>query len=355
MAVIWIAVILIINSAGEFTYGDDFAYAGPVKTMLETGEMHITDWSSMTLVGHVWIGWLSTSLFGFSFTVLRITELIFGFLGIAGIYFLSKEFFQERIKQIAAVMLFGFSPQFFLFSFAFMTDITFFAFYIWSILFFVKFLKEGKIPYYSIAMLLGLYAFLIRDLALVLPVAFFLAALSKYGYKSRRFYYVILPLLLFVVEYFAYRYWFVNIHGMTHNMDFSKDRMMQMLTDPVFLIKNVGRNFLYSSFYLGFYLSPVLIPVFLLYLKTKGQKIRNSWVFGLLFVSLAAAVFIFVLPSVNDAFEGVLTSHQLLLRYVRVDVHNPSLEITEIFPKWLLALQTAVSVFAGFSIWGLLG
>jgi|GEM_PF-2172573 len=355
LAVIWIIAIIIINPNGEFTYGDDFAYAGPVKTMLDTGELHITDWSSMTLVGHIWFGWLATSLFGFSFTVLRFTSLIFGFLGVIGVYFLSKEFFNDKSKQFAITMLFGFSPQFFIFCFAFMTDISFFVFFVWSILFFVKYLKTGKTWNYVIALLLGLYAFLIRDLALVLPVAFFFATLSKYGYKSRKFYYIVFPLLLFVIEYFAYRYWFVNIHGMTHNMDFSKDRIMQMLTDPIFLIKNLGRNFLYSSFYLGFYLSPIVIPVFLSYLKFKIPKTKFMLLTLILMFSLVMLSLIFISERANSIMQYVLNLHHSTVWYVLPDIHNPTLELTETFPRWLLAIQSTISVFAGISLWGLLG
>ncbi len=350
ITLIWILVILIVNPFGEFTREDDFAYARPVNTLLESGTMQLTDWSSMTLVGHIWLGWLTTSIFGFSHTVLRLTELFFGLLGIIGIYFLAKEFFDDLLKQIAAVILFGFSPQFFFYNFVFMTDITFFAFFVWSLLFFIRYLKNEKAGSYIIALILGLYAFLIRDLALVLPLAFVFAAAGKYGLKSKRLYLVSLPLLLFVLEYFLYRYWLEQVHGLTANMDFSRNRLMQMLTDPEFLIKNLIKNFVYSGLYLGFYLSPVAVPVFFNFLKRESKKIRTFLLVVSFFSAITMMIISFAFPGVQNVMKFVLFIHHYPVWHHIPDVHNPTLEMINIMPVWLLATASAVSVFAAVSI-----
>jgi hypothetical protein len=305
----------------------------------------------MTLVGHIWLGWLSTSIFGFSHTVLRLTELFFSLLGIIGIYFLAREFLEDKIKQFAAVLLFGFSPQFFFYSFVFMTDITFFAFFVWSLLFFVRYLKNGKKPEYAIALVLGLYAFLIRDLALVLPVAFVLALLGKYGFKKKRLYIISLPLILFVLEYFIYRYWLVNVHGLTANMDFSRNRLMQMLTDPEFLIKNSLKNFIYSSLYLAFYLSPVVIPVFINFLRNQTKKLTTAFL-AISFLPALAVMFLVLLDTnAQGVMKFVLFLHHYPVWHHIPDVHNPSMEIMNVIPLWLLTVTSAVATFSAIALW----
>jgi hypothetical protein len=44
----WILLIVLVNPIGEFPFSDDFSYAKAVQHYLNTGEMHLTDWTSMT-------------------------------------------------------------------------------------------------------------------------------------------------------------------------------------------------------------------------------------------------------------------------------------------------------------------
>ena len=351
IAAIWLLLILIVNPVGEFTHEDDFAYARPVKTLVETGNMHLTDWSSMTLVGHIWIGWLVSSIFGFSFTALRITELFFSFIGLLGIYFLAKEFFRSRLKQFAAVLLLAVSPQFFFYSFVFMTDITFFAFFVWSIYFFIRFLKNENKANYIIAVLLAIYTLLIRELALVLPIAFLFAGLYKYGIKTKKLFILILPLIILLIEYFAYRYWLVNIHLLTKNMDFARDRMFGMLTEPLLLIKTVTKNFVFASMYLGLYLAPLAIPSVFIMLKSISQRTRIIIYATATLMTTASLLLILFSGKAFSIVQFVLTMHHLTFWYVLPDVHNAAMQTEVVFARLIYAILGAIAVAGALSIW----
>ena len=74
---LWFVVIALINPVGDFPLNDDWCYAKSVKNYIETGELILYNWGEMTLVGQVFYGIIFSKLFGFSFTVLRISTLLF--------------------------------------------------------------------------------------------------------------------------------------------------------------------------------------------------------------------------------------------------------------------------------------
>ena len=99
LCVIWIISVLLVDPAGEFPLNDDWYYANTVWTLVEDGEIHFTGWNSMTLIAHILYGSIFSFLFGNSFTVLRISSLLLGLVGILGTYFLLREL---KVAQIIA-------------------------------------------------------------------------------------------------------------------------------------------------------------------------------------------------------------------------------------------------------------
>src|ERR1041384_3492324 len=67
---------------GNFPLNDDWSYANSVKILSENGRIDIGAWPSMTLLTHIVYGYLFTSLFGFSFSVLRLSTLLSALAGI---------------------------------------------------------------------------------------------------------------------------------------------------------------------------------------------------------------------------------------------------------------------------------
>jgi hypothetical protein len=82
----WVLLILIINPIGDFPLNDDWCYGKSVKTLYEEGYLKLYNWGEMTLVGHVFYGYLFTKVFGFSFTVLRCSTLLLAVLSSIGLF-----------------------------------------------------------------------------------------------------------------------------------------------------------------------------------------------------------------------------------------------------------------------------
>ncbi|MBY0420914.1 MAG: hypothetical protein K2Q06_01335 [Parvularculaceae bacterium] len=68
----WAALVVFIAPHGEFSINDDWAYTFSVKQFLETGELRMTFWSAMTLVGQLALGAGWASVFGTSELAFRL-------------------------------------------------------------------------------------------------------------------------------------------------------------------------------------------------------------------------------------------------------------------------------------------
>ena len=352
--ILWVVIIIIINPTGNFPFGDDFAYGRPVKHFLETGQIRITDWSSMTLVAHIYIGVIVTKIFGFSFTVLRITTLFFGFIGMVGTYFLSLELSNNKKISLLGAFLIGFNPSFYLISYSYATDISFFAFAILSILFYIKFLNKTKVYFIIFAIIFNLIAMLIRELAIILPPAFALAYIYKNGIKIKKLIVAIIPVLLIIVEYLIYRYWLVNIHGLTKSMDYSRNVMFKVWTSgAVYFLKTYTKNVIYANLFLGFYLFPA---IFIFYFVQFKNYIKKALYFQFVMIFGLGGFIIFLLRKSPVTIENLghfLTEHHFFHTFWLGDVHNPSQDYIFYEPHWLLVIIIIIAVLGVFSLWSI--
>lgn len=281
LTLLWLIAVIIINPNGEFSYSDDFAYNGPVKRYLETGVFRITDWSSMTLVGHLWIGIVIDKLLGFSFSLNRMIVLFHLLAGSIITYYLVKEFIKNEYLIIVTTLCFMFNPVVIMHSVSFLTDIVFYFYYILSIFLFLKYFKLKKTKYLYHAILFNLYALLIRDVAFVVPIGVFVCTIISP--ELRKKFYNYLPLVLAIGVYLMWRYWLVNIHGLTGTMDYSRNRLFETLFNPIKFVRAYGQNLIYSIAFLSLYGASILV-----FTKIKSNKIIT------LLILLPLMIFTFV-------------------------------------------------------------
>ena len=86
LTAIWLLAILLINPMGEFPLNDDFSYARSTLNLSEGGILRYDPWLSMTLLAQVLWGTAFCKLFGFSFTVLRCSTLVLGWVGLVHLH-----------------------------------------------------------------------------------------------------------------------------------------------------------------------------------------------------------------------------------------------------------------------------
>jgi hypothetical protein len=345
LVILWLALIVIVNPAGNFPIGDDFSYAGPVKHYLQTGQLKITDWSSMTLIAHLYFGIIITYIFGFSFNALRAVSLIAGLFGVVGSYSVMRELDISKRDSLIAALLVAFNPWYYFMSYTYGTDITFFAFFVWSLLYYVKCLKYDNNFMLIYAVILNIIALLIRDLAIIIPAAFAIGYLFRNGLSKKNIFIILLVCLFIAAAFFAHRYWYEYINGATKSMEFSRKKMLAVWTSGIpYLLLIYTKNTLYTIIYFGLFLAPVAL---IIYLNKPGLIPIKYIKYLLITVVLAIPVILLILRFVPKAYIGLstlLVSHSFIHNYLFADLKNPSYDYVFIIPS---------SVIIAFTIFGL--
>jgi len=193
LGLIWICMVVLANPIGDFPLNDDWAYGYSVRHLLQEGKLRFSDWTGPNLVGQVLWGALFCLPLGFSFTALRISTAVLGFVGILGTYGILRELKTSRPTAAIGALTLACCPIYFALSLTFMTDVPFTAFAIASLYFFIRGMRTESRLTIAASFVLASVAILIRQTGLALPVAFAFALLTKRGIKPR---YVVSALIL---------------------------------------------------------------------------------------------------------------------------------------------------------------
>lgn len=283
----WLAVVLLVNPAGEFPLNDDWCYAKSVETLVQEGRLHLYNWGEMTLVAHVWWGALFAKVVGFSFAALRASTLVMGFLAVLGTYTLTRTANLARGWALLAAALLLVNPLFVALSHSFMTDVPFTAVIVWASVLYLRAAKNGSYLCLSLAIVLTAWAFLIRQLALVLPLAWLAAMLLTKPRNRRTMLHALLPALVLALVYVGYSYG-MEAAGLLQERYNNKlsvlGGVLGNLT-PEKLV-NIPGYVVVSASYLGLFLLPIALAAIP---KTVWQ--RKKWWFGGIGIALLAVLF----------------------------------------------------------------
>lgn len=257
----WILVILLINPIGNFPLNDDWSYAIAVNNFLTTGSFHPTGFTSMTLFSQVIWGSLFGKIFGFSYSVLRISTLVLSFIGLITIYFIARKLTPIRWLAYFMILLVAFNPLFFSLSFTFMTDIPFAVFSIISIFFYIESLQNPspKIAYFALGTFFAIVSILDRQIGLFIPLAFAIANVVKYGLHAQRLFQSFLSIALTVIILFGFNYW-LQISGKTPALyGVQIHDLIDIISSPTKILRSVPYYSFVAIMYIGLFLSPLLI------------------------------------------------------------------------------------------------
>lgn len=281
---LWVLFTFVVNPIGDFPLNDDFSFGRTVYNLTEQNQLVFDEWLSMTLIAQVVWGSAFCELFGFSFTTLRISTLIIGCFGIIALYRIGKELNIPSTTSLLVALILAFNPLFFSLSYTFMSDVPFLSMLILSTLFFIKYFKKEQIKWLVIATCCSLSAILIRQLGLMLPLAFTFTwfIYKKWNFKNLVIAYT--PLFICLLVFLLYQKWFATLQGIPDTYGtFSK------------LFKRIGQdNFLSNCIdrvgLLLIYMGLFLLPLNTLFLKKIKIK-KSAWVtFVLLCLGLWAMI-----------------------------------------------------------------
>jgi 4-amino-4-deoxy-L-arabinose transferase-like glycosyltransferase len=150
---------------------DDYAYAWSVEHLLKTGQLAISERSSVYPVVQILWGALFSGIFGFSFGVLRVSTVILAVVGCWAIYLTLRELaFSWRVGLLVAMTV-AVYPTYFALAFSFMTDVPLVSLSALALYFYVAGVRRDRpdLLWWGSAFAVG--AFLVRQVAIVLPLA----------------------------------------------------------------------------------------------------------------------------------------------------------------------------------------
>ena len=271
LIVLWLLVIVFVNPLGNFPLNDDWAYSFNVYNLTEKGIIDFSDWPAMTLISHVLWGAIFCKIFGFSFTILRISNLILSIIGIISIYLISKKISKNTLFSIFVSLIIAFNPIFFSLSYTFMTDTSFLTFTMLGLLFFIKFFEKDKTIDLLLATIFTIISVLIRQIGLFLPIAF---AFSFVLYKKFTLKSFIISIAIILITYSSiklYENWLLRYQDLPQYYSSIEDLMPENLKS-LFLktVKTIG----IIGFYIGLFLSPLVLYFTHKTFKSNSSKIN---------------------------------------------------------------------------------
>jgi hypothetical protein len=204
LAGLWMLAALATGPVGDFPLNDSWAYGLPVRALVETGELRLTDWQSMPLVAQLLWGALFCLPAGFSFTALRVSTLVLGGGAVLALYALLRRCgAAPALAGLGAASLAA-NPIFMALAHTFMTDVPFLAWALLGVLFLVRGVDEGRRGLFAAGIGFVIAATLTRQLGLGIALAFAAAAPLRERLGARSLARACLPLLLCAVALVAW-------------------------------------------------------------------------------------------------------------------------------------------------------
>ena len=196
-------IVLLLPPTREYPISDECVYVPALRSFSATLIYSTPDYAQTSLVGLIWLGWLWTQGFGFSFTSLSLLTLAISLATLIGFYLLLRELDIGPGAGLLGTALLGFNPIYLHLSYVYMTEVPFLGLLFFACLCYLRGLRGRGEAWLWLGGGLVAYDFLIRQYALFIPIALLLYMLIK-GWSWRRAVAATLP---FAIVAAIFLYW----------------------------------------------------------------------------------------------------------------------------------------------------
>lgn len=202
------AILGVISGSILVAHNDDFAYRRAAVAFYQTGHLQLTGWAVMTLVGLLLATQPLLWLAGGGPLAFAATTAVFGVIAIVASYSLARRVLSPGLAGFA-VLLMVLLPGFMLYTTAYMTEVPAIALEMACLAIGAAALHrspaEHRWTWLAASLVVGCYAFSVRDYALAAPIAVLVAAAaSERG--GRTFPYAVAAVAVVTVCLAIYRY-----------------------------------------------------------------------------------------------------------------------------------------------------
>jgi len=262
LATFFVVAVFLVPPRGEFPVNDDWDYSATVSDLLHYGEIRLSDWPAMTLVGQILWGGLFAKVLGLSFLTLRLSVICLAFLGALALYYWARAIDRSRLESFFLGLLYAASPLVFSLSYSFMTDVPGASLMLLCLLVQAQCARRGGAPLYLLAGVLASVAYLFRQTAalpaLVLAASLVPAVLQRRA-RARDLLALTAPLALVVA---GHRYWLDRIHGRPYQASLDRLPLLRALLRPEYqgvAARTILEQAVIQSLAVCVYLAPLLL------------------------------------------------------------------------------------------------
>lgn len=274
IGVVWIVMAALANPLGDFPLNDDWVYGLAVKSVLETGYYQFPSPSSANVGPQVYWGALFCLPFGFSFTALRFSSLALGLIGVLALYGLIRALGGKPQIALLGALTLSVNPLYFGLAHSFMTDVPFISLVMLALFFLVRGFQRDSRFYLAIGLVFAFAAILVRQLGLIVLLAFAFAYPIKNGFRFANIAKVITLVIAGALLHIAYQYWLVNT-GRTPLLSVHSDiHTLRLPSLPI-----VSKQLIVTFIYVGFFVLPFVAAFSLS--QPKGityERLKNIWI-----------------------------------------------------------------------------
>lgn len=167
----------------NFAINDDWDFYLHVKYFLD-GIYVKNAFIDSAFILQGFIATLWAKIFGLSFINLRLLTLVFLAIFLSGVYVFSDNYISNQKKKVFLLLTIIFNPLILISSLSFMTEIYFLAFFIWSLVFFLKYVETRRLSSLIKFSLLTGASLLVRQFGFVLLVSYALGLIILF-FKER--------------------------------------------------------------------------------------------------------------------------------------------------------------------------
>lgn len=266
-------MVAVANPVGDFPLIDDWAYAESVRALLYEHRLVISDWSAMNLLTQVIWGWFFSLLMEPSFTVLRVSALVLGLLGVITAFKLSREAGVPLPLALLGAVLLMVNPVYFTMSNTFMTDVPFFTFSVMSLLFLARAVHRDRMQDIAAGTVVLVLALLIRQLGFAIAIAYAFSYMAGRRLSLRTLARATLPLLVCLLVQMLYRAWLDAHHQLPAMHGYQIDQIRRAFSLSVLDFVTVFElNVFKSLLSFALYLLPLILLIFF-YLNKKVNAV----------------------------------------------------------------------------------
>lgn len=254
------AATLLVDPRGDFPLNDDWAYGWSVRHLLETGEFRLSDWAAANLFSQVVWGALFCRVFGFSFTVLRLSTLVLSALGALALYGLQRELRIAPRTALVGTLTLALSPMQLQQAHSFNNDVPSGALLVVASYLLLRGLRRESTAATAAGLATGLLAVLARQSNLVLFAAYGVALLVARGWRPATLVKAILPGLAALSLHLGYVHW-LAVHDRKPLLYDLQVRMLRstLASDPGAIAATYAGNLSVLLLYAGLLLLPFLV------------------------------------------------------------------------------------------------